>query len=163
MTVSDRIEKQITLRAPVPVVWRALSDAREFGAWFGAAFDGPFVEGARVTGKIRPTTVDPEVAKLQAPHDGTPFYVVIERIEPPRLLSFRWRPGVESIADEKGEVTTLVVFELREVQDGTLLTITESGFDKIPLAQRAKAFTENEGGWEHQTKLIAKYVDGRRA
>lgn len=158
MATHDRIEKQITLHAPLARVWRALSDAREFGAWFGAAFDGPFVAGARVTGKIRPTTVDPEVAKLQAPHDGTPFDVLIERIEPPRLLSFRWRPGVEPIADESGEVTTLVVFELSEVKDGTLLRISESGFDRIPLARRAKAFTENEGGWEHQTQLIEKYL-----
>ena len=87
MTTPDRIEKQITLRAPVDRVWRALSDAREFGAWFGAAFDGPFVAGERVAGKIRPTTVDPEVAKLQAPHDGTPFELRIERMEPPRLLA----------------------------------------------------------------------------
>ena len=163
MTVSNSIEKQITLRAPVARVFRALSDAREFGAWFGAEFDAPFVAGARVTGKIRPTQVDPEVAKLQAPHDGMPFWVLVERIEPPRLFSFRWQPGAEPIAEGGEEITTLVVFELREVAGGTLLTITESGFDRIPLAQRARAFTENEGGWEHQTKLIAKYLQSRAA
>jgi uncharacterized protein YndB with AHSA1/START domain len=158
MSVPDKIEKQITLRAPLARVWSALSNAREFGAWFGAEFDGPFVAGQRVKGKIRPTSVDPEVAKLQAPHDGAPFEITVERIEPERLFSFRWRPGIEPIAVDGQELTTLVVFELREVDGGTLLRITESGFDRIPLAQRAKAFTENEGGWQHQTELIAKYL-----
>lgn len=158
MTTPDRIEKQIVLHAPLARVWRALSDAREFGAWFGAEFDGPFVAGASVKGKIRPTTVDPEVAKLQAPHSGTPMEITIERMEPPRLLAFRWRPGVEPISEGGEQVTTLVEFELREVADGTLLRITESGFDRIPLAQRAKVFTGNAEGWEHQTKLIAKYL-----
>jgi uncharacterized protein YndB with AHSA1/START domain len=158
MTTPDRIEKQTILRAPLARVWRALSDAREFGAWFGAEFDAPFAAGTRINGRIRPTTVDPEVAKMQAPHDGTPFYLVIERIEPQRLLSFRWRPGVEAISEGGEELTTLVTFELAEVDGGTRLRITESGFDRIPLAQRAKAFTQNEGGWEHQTKLIEKYL-----
>ena len=158
MNVPDRIEKQVMLRAPLGRVWRALSDAREFGTWFGAEFDGPFAAGARVTGRIRPTQVDPEVAKLQAPHDGTPFAITIERIEPQRVLAFRWRPGVEPITDRGEEVTTLVTFELREVDGGTQLKITESGFDRIPLAQRAKTFTENEGGWQHQTELLAKYL-----
>jgi uncharacterized protein YndB with AHSA1/START domain len=158
MTVPDKIEKQVILRAPLARVWRALSDAREFGVWFGAEFDAPFRTGTRVTGRIRPTQVDPEVARLQAPHDGTPLEITIERIEPERLFSFRWRPGVESISVDGEELTTLVVFELREVDGGTQLRITESGFDRIPLAQRAKAFTENEGGWQHQSELIAKYL-----
>ncbi|PTL82008.1 SRPBCC family protein [Vitiosangium sp. GDMCC 1.1324] len=158
-TVTDRIEKKITLRAPVSRVWRAVSDAREFGAWFGVKFDGPFVAGARVTGRITPTTVDPEVAKLQEPHTGKAFDFTVDRIEPERLFSFRWHPfAVEPGVDYSKEPATLVVFELTEVEGGTLLTISESGFDRIPLERRAKAFAANEGGWEHQTKLIAKYV-----
>jgi uncharacterized protein YndB with AHSA1/START domain len=158
MSVPDKIEKQIVLRAPIARVWRALSDAREFGTWFGAEFDGPFVAGQRLSGKIRPTKVDPEVAKLQEAHDGTDLWIVVERMEPERLFSFRWQPVEEPIEVDGKELTTLVAFELSEVEGGTLLRITESGFDRIPLAQRAKAFTQNEGGWEHQTRLIAKYL-----
>jgi uncharacterized protein YndB with AHSA1/START domain len=158
-TVTDRIEKKITLRAPVSRVWRAVSDAREFGAWFGVKFDGPFVAGARMTGRITPTQADPEVAKLQEPHAGKAFDFTVDRIEPERLFSFRWHPfAVEPGVDYSKEPATLVVFELAEVEGGTLLTITESGFDRIPLERRAKAFAANEGGWEHQTKLIAKYL-----
>ena len=158
-TVTDRIEKKITLRAPVSRVWRAISDAREFGAWFGVKFDGPFVAGARMTGRITPTQADPEVAKLQEPHAGTAFDLTVDRLEPERLFSFRWHPfAVEPGVDYSKEPATLVVFELAEVQGGTLLTITESGFDRLPLERRAKAFAANEGGWEHQTQLIAKYL-----
>ena len=157
--VTDRIEKKITLRAPVSRVWRAISDAREFGAWFGVKFDGPFAAGTRITGRITPTRVDPEVAKLQEPHAGTAFDFTVDRLEPERLFSFRWHPfAVEPGVDYSKEPATLVTFELAAVEGGTLLTITESGFDRIPLERRAKAFAANEGGWEHQSKLIEKYL-----
>jgi uncharacterized protein YndB with AHSA1/START domain len=156
---TDCIEKQVLLRAPLPRVWEAISNSDRFGSWFGVAFDGPFKEASRVTGKIVPTSVDPEVAKLQQPHAGKHFEFWIERIEPMRRISFRWHPyAIDPSVDYSGEPTTLIVFELRERSDGTQLTITESGFDGIPLARRAAAFTANEGGWEHQTKLIQKYL-----
>lgn len=155
----DRIVKKTLLRAPRARVWRAVSDAKEFGAWFGVEFDAPFTAGARMTGKIVPTKADEEVAKLQKPHEGKTFEVTIDRIEPERLFSFRWHPfAVDPAYDYSSEPTTLVVFEMEQVAEGTLLTITESGFDRIPLARRAQAFTSNEGGWTHQSKLIEKYL-----
>jgi hypothetical protein len=54
---------------------------------------------------------------------------------------------------------TLIEFVLEDSGAGTKLTITESGFDRIPLARRAEARKANEGGWEHQTRLIQKYVE----
>jgi uncharacterized protein YndB with AHSA1/START domain len=160
---TDRIEKRILLRAPRERVWRAISDARQFGLWFGVAFDGPFVAGARLTGRIVPTTVDAEVAKLQEPHAGTRFEIAVDRIEPMRRFSFRWHPyAVESGVDYSQEPMTLVLFELEEAEGGTLLTISESGFDRIPLARRAKAFSANDGGWTKQTELIEKYLAMRQ-
>lgn len=158
-TVADRIEKKITLRAPVSRVWRAISDAREFGTWFGVEFDGPFKAGSPMKGRITPTKVDPEVAKLQEPHTGKAFDFTIDQIQPERFFSFRWHPfAIDPSVDYTQEPATLVTFELTPVEGGTLLTITESGFDRIPLERRAKAFAANEGGWEHQTKLVEKYV-----
>jgi uncharacterized protein YndB with AHSA1/START domain len=160
-TGTDRIEKQVLLRAPRDRVWRAISDAQEFGSWFGVDFDGPFVAGTRLTGRIVPTKVDAEVAKAQEPHRGTAFDCWIDRVEPMRLLSFRWHPyAVEPGADYASEPTTLVAFELEEVAGGTRLTITESGFDQIPLARRAQAFAANESGWTAQLTLIEKYLAG---
>jgi uncharacterized protein YndB with AHSA1/START domain len=156
---TDRIEKKIFLRATRERVWRAISEADQFGAWFGVAFDGPFVAGARLTGKLVPTTVDSDIAKLQEPHAGKSFEFSVVQIEPMRRFSFRWHPfAIEPNVDYSQEPTTLIVFELHEAAGGTLLTISESGFDQIPLPRRASAFKSNEGGWTLQTTLIANYL-----
>lgn len=161
MSTTDRIEKKVLLRAPRERVWRAISDAKQFGTWFGVEFDGPFVAGAAMKGRMTPTKVDPEVAKMQEPYAGRAFDCTIDRIEPMNLFSFRWHPfAIEPDVDYSKEPSTLVVFELEEAAGGTQLTITESGFDKIPLERRAKAFAANEGGWTHQAELIAKYLAG---
>jgi uncharacterized protein YndB with AHSA1/START domain len=155
----DCIEKKILLKAPLARVWRALSDSNEFGTWFGVKFEGPFLAGTRLRGVIRPTTVDAEVARHQKPYEGTAFEIMVERLEPERVLSFRWHPySVEPGVDYAAEPTTLVVFSLEEVTDGIMLTLTESGFDAIPLERRAKAFSANDGGWTMQMKLIERYV-----
>jgi uncharacterized protein YndB with AHSA1/START domain len=157
--VTDRIEKKILLRAPSSRVWRALTDSREFGEWFGVKFDGPFKPGALVRGAIVGTTVDPDVAKAQKEHEGLPVEITVDRVEPERIFAFRWHPfGVERDVDYSAEPTTLVVFELEENPEGTMLTVTESGFDRIPLARRAKAFTANEHGWTIMVKVIEKYL-----
>ncbi len=158
-TNTDRIEKKVLLRGSRERVWRAISDSRQFGSWFGVEFDGPFLAGTGMTGRIVPTTVDAEVAKSQKPYEGKAFTISIDRVEPMRFFSFRWHPfAVEPGADYSKEPTTLVAFELEEVSGGTMLTITESGFDRIPLERRAKAFASNEQGWTAQTKLIEKYL-----
>jgi uncharacterized protein YndB with AHSA1/START domain len=156
---TDRIEKKVLLRAPLKRIWRALSDSTEFGSWFGMKFDGPFAPGASMRGVIAPTTVNAEVAKAQKEYEGMPFEIIIEHMEPERLFSFRWHPfAVERGVDYSAEPTTLIVFALEEVANGVMLTVTESGFDRIPLARRAKAFTANEQGWGMVVKLIEEYL-----
>jgi uncharacterized protein YndB with AHSA1/START domain len=156
---TERIEKKILLKAPRERVWRALSDSTEFGAWFGMRFDGQFTPGATMRGTIVPTTVNAEVASAQKKYEGTPFEITIEQMEPERLFSFRWHPGaVDPALDYSREPTTLVVFTLEQVADGVMLTLTESGFDKIPLARRAQAFAGNEQGWSIQMTLIEAYL-----
>jgi uncharacterized protein YndB with AHSA1/START domain len=158
-TDTDRIEKKVMLKAPRARVWRAISDSREFGSWFGVKLDGPFVPGARATGTIVPTTADAEVAKTQKSYEGKKFDFTVDRVEPERLFSLRWHPfAVDPEVDYSKEPTTLVVFTLEEVPGGTLLTVTETGFDRVPLERRAKAFAMNEQGWAAQMKLIEKYL-----
>jgi uncharacterized protein YndB with AHSA1/START domain len=158
-TSTDRIEKRILLRAPRARVWQAIADSTQFGSWFGVQFDGPFIAGTILTGSIVPTTVDPEVAASQTSHEGKVFQFLVERVEPMRLFSFRWHPyAFDPAVDYSQEPATLVVFELDEVSGGTMLTVTESGFDRIPPERRAKAFAANEQGWAAQMKLIEKYL-----
>ncbi|MGH8216451.1 MAG: SRPBCC family protein [Rhodanobacteraceae bacterium] len=156
---TDRIEKQVLLKAPRERVWRALSEAGEFGTWFGVRFDAPFAEGATVTGKITPTEVDDEVAAMQKPHEGTPFEWVVERIEPMQRIAFRWHPfAMDEGVDYTSEPMTRIVFELHDAPEGVLLTLTESGFDALPPARRARALAANDDGWAHQMMLVAKYL-----
>jgi len=157
--VTDRIEKQILLRAPRSRVWRAISDAQQFGTWFGVKFDGAFAPGASMRGTMVGTKVDPDVAKAQQPYEGMPFEITVDRIEPERLFSFRWHPfAIERGVDYSHEPTTLIEFVLEEVEGGVMLTVTESGFDRIPLERRATAFTANEQGWNMVITLVEKYL-----
>lgn len=156
---TDKICKRVVLRAPRTRVWEALTDSKEFGTWFGCELDEPFEPGARLRGRIVPTAVDAEVAKSQQPYAGAAFEVVVDRIDPMTHFSFRWHPGnVEPDSKHPdGEMTT-VTFELADADDGVLLTITESGFDRVPVERRARAFELNDGGWAAQAKLIDKYL-----
>lgn len=156
----DSIEKRVVLAAPIGRVWAAISDAKQFGAWFGCELDGPFVAGQRITGRIKPTTVDAAVAKMQEPYAGTRIEWLVEAIEPPHRFAFRWHPfAIEPGVDYSAEPMTLVELTLAETRSGTRLVIRESGFDRIPLDRRAKAFAANDGGWAAQLDLITKYLD----
>jgi uncharacterized protein YndB with AHSA1/START domain len=157
--MSDRIQKTILLRAPKKRVWQALSDSAEFGDWFGVKFNNPFTPGTRMLGTVVPTKVKAEIAGHQQPYEGLPFEMVIDQMEPERLFSFRWHPfAIEPATDYSAEPMTLVAFTLEEVADGVLLTVTESGFDQIPLERRLKAFTANEGGWTMVVQLIEAHL-----
>ena len=146
--MSNRIEKRIELRAPVTRVWRALTDYREFGEWFRVKLEGPFVAGQTSRGYI--TWPGYEHLKWEA---------VVQKIEPERLFSFTWHPySVDPKIDYSQETPTLVEFRLEKTTSGTLLMVTESGFDKIPSARRAEAFLRNEGGWAQQIVNIEKHV-----
>lgn len=146
---TDRIERTILLKAPRSRVWRALSSAEEFGDWFGVNLKGKtFAAGQSVQGQI-----------TYPGYEHVVFDVWIERMEPERLLSWRWHPAaVDPAFDYSLERTTLVVFELKDVEGGTLLSVVESGFDRIPPARRLEAFRMNSGGWDEQMKNIEKHV-----
>ncbi len=145
---TDRIEKQIDLRAARSRVWRALTSAEEFGAWFRVNLDGAFAEGATVRGRI-----------THPGYEHLTVEILIERIEAERYFSYRWHPyPIDPAVDYSAEPTTLVEFTLQETEGGTALTIVESGFDRIPLGRRSEAFRMNDQGWTGQIKNLAQYV-----
>ena len=148
MTKTDRIEKKIQLNAPRSRVWRALTNAGEFGTWFRVKLDGAFAVGATVRGRITYPGYEPLTME-----------VLVERMDPERLFAFRWHPAaIEPGADYSAEPTTLVEFRLDEEAGGTRLTVVESGFDRLPAARRSEAFRINEGGWSEQLRNIERHV-----
>lgn len=155
---TDQIEKRGLLRATRERVWKAISDSEEFGTWFGVKLDGPFQAGATLHGAIVGTKVNAEVAAMQKPYEGKLIEFMIEKMTPGELLSFRWHPHAIEGKDYSEEPATLVEFRLEEADGGTLLTVTESGFDRIPLERRATAFSANEQGWVIQMTLIEAYL-----
>ena len=146
---TDRIEREILLKAPRSRVWRALANAEEFGDWFGVALKGKvFTAGTHVQGNI-----------TYPGYEHIVFDVQIEQMERERLLSFRWHPyPAEPSVDYSKEPTTLVVFELKDVEGGTLLRVAETGFENIPAARRLEAFRMNSEGWDEQMKNIEQHV-----
>ena len=144
----DRIVKRIELQAPVSRVWRALTDHREFGEWFRVKLEGPFAPGQVSRGNI-----------TYPGYEHVKFEAVVQKMEPERLFSFTWHPySVDPKIDYSKETPTLVEFRLEKTPTGTLLLLTESGFDKIPANRRLEAFRRNEGGWTEQMKNIENYV-----
>ncbi len=168
--MSDSIKKEIVLHAPQSRVWKALTDASQFSAWFGVQLNGEFVAGKAITGSFgkginedaimeyqKKNGVKP--SKVRMPEENS-IFCTVERMEPQRYFSFRWIPyGVDAEADPKNEPTTLVEFTLEPTANGTVLTIVESGFDKVPAHRRERAFRMNTGGWEGQSQNVKKYVE----
>src|SRR5687767_11614923 len=147
---SDRIEKTIDLRAPRSRVWRAISSGKEFGAWFGLGepleLVGDFVPGAKISGKWGGVTE---------------HFCTVETVEPERLLAFHWVPyELPPGEDPAKHPTTRIEFRLDEIANGTRLTVSESGFSKLPPD---KQYTRNKNGrgWEVQVHSIAQHVLGR--
>lgn len=156
---TDRIEKKALLKAPRSRAWRALTDSREFGSWFGMKLEGPFKAGETIRGEISPTTVDPEVARMQEPYAGKAVELFVDRIEPETRFALKWHPfAIEPGVDYSREPMTTITFTLEERPEGVLLAVVESGFEGIPSSRRAEAMRANDGGWAKQMELIAKYL-----
>ncbi len=145
MTTSEamKIQKSVLIHATRSRVWKALTTAREFSNWFAADLNGSFEPGKRI-----------DLISTHPASNGQAFYFIIERMEPEQKFSWRWHPG--SATQEDG--TTLVEFDLEEVPEGTLVTVTETGFDRISIARRAKAFEENQIGWDLELDSLKEYV-----
>jgi uncharacterized protein YndB with AHSA1/START domain len=145
---ANRIEKRIELRAPVSRVWRAITDHHQFGQWFRVRLDAPFAAGQPSTGYI-----------THPGYEHVKWHAVVQKIEPERYFSFTWHPyAIDPKVDYSHETPTLVEFTLEKIPTGTLLTLTESGFDKIPADRQLEAFRKNDNGWAQQMQNIEKFL-----
>jgi len=150
-TTSDSIQREVFLKAPRSKVWKALTDSRQFGEWFGVIIEHPFTPGARVTAKV----THPEYKDLR-------FDMLIQDVLPEQRFSWRWHPNaIDRTRDYSAEPTTLVVFSLEDAPGGTRLKVTESGFDAVPAERRLDAYRGNTQGWDYQMGAIEKYVSAK--
>jgi uncharacterized protein YndB with AHSA1/START domain len=147
--MTDRIEKNIELRAPIERVWRALTDAAEFGQWFGVNLEGAFAPGVVTRGHITYPGFEHVILEAR-----------VVKMEAPRLFSFTWNPyAIDSAVDYSKEPSTLVEFRLAPAGEGTRLEVVESGFDALPEHRRAEAFRMNDSGWAEQMENIKAHVE----
>ena len=146
--MSNTIEKRIELKAPVSRVWRAITDHREFGEWFKVDLEGPFVPGQVARGRI-----------THPGYEHVTWQVTVKEMQPEKLFSFTWHPyAIDPDVDYSGEPPTLIEFRLEPMATGTLLVVTESGFDNIPAHRRDEAFRMDDKGWAQQVKNIESHV-----
>ena len=146
--MNNQIEKRIELEAPPSRVWRALTDYREFGEWFRVRLESPFAVGQLSRGRV-----------THPGYEHVEWQATVKEMQPEKLFSFTWHPyAIEPNTDYSKEPPTLVEFRLTPVAGGTLLVITESGFDNIPAHRRMEALRMNDGGWAEQTRNIASHV-----
>jgi len=148
--MSNIIEKRLELKAPVSRVWRALTDHREFGEWFRLSVEEPFSPGKVARGRI-----------LHPGYEHLTWEATVQRMEPEKLFSFTWHPyAIDPSVDYSKEPTTLVEFKLERKGNGTMLYLTESGFDGLPAGRRMEAFRMNDQGWSQQMTNVQRYVEG---
>jgi uncharacterized protein YndB with AHSA1/START domain len=149
--MSNTIEKSIELNAPVSRVWRALTDHHEFGEWFRVKVDAPFAPGEISRGHI-----------TYPGYEHVQWEAAVQKMEPERLFSFTWHPyAIDPNVDYSNEPSTLVEFKLEAKGNGTVLYLTESGFDALPKDRRFEAFRMNEDGWAEQLINIESYLKVR--
>jgi len=148
MMISNRIEARIEIKAPASRVWLALTDYRQFEAWFKVELDGPFVPGQSSHGHI-----------TEPGYEHVRWDAVVQEMTPERVFSYTWHPyAADPAKDYSKETPTFVEFRLEETPNGTLLTVTESGFDELPSDRREEAFRMHEDGWDEQVRRIERYV-----
>src|ERR1700733_11345043 len=142
------VERSTLVHAPRSRVWQALTNIKEFSKWFGVEAEGEFAPGARM-----------RMISTSESYKGVEFFVDVVKIEAPEIFSWRWHPGSKQPGeDNSSEPMTLVEFRLTEVEGGTLVTVVESGFDRLSLARRARVFEENSKGWEFQLASLTRYA-----
>jgi uncharacterized protein YndB with AHSA1/START domain len=154
MSVAEvsRIDRSITIKAPPDRVWRALTNADELSEWFHVSIEGKITAGAEVW-----------MTSTHVGYEGQRFQVLIAEMSAPHRLVWKWHPGaVEPNVDYSSEPRTTVTFTLEPVAEGTRLSVSETGFDAIALARRAKVYQDNTQGWTEVVEWIKRHVEAAR-
>lgn len=151
MTTADtnRIDRTIDVNAPPDRVWRALTTAADLATWFHVRIEGEIAPGSEVW-----------MTSTSPGYEGQRFLVRVTEMTPPRRFAWQWHPGaVDPAIDYSKEPWTTVTFTLEPSGGGTRLSVSETGFNEISVARRAKVFADNSGGWTEVIVWIQQHAD----
>jgi uncharacterized protein YndB with AHSA1/START domain len=140
MEIPDEVRRELVIKAPRDRVWRALTEADQLTRWFPD-------KAAEVD--LRPggnAVLEWDEAKAEA---------VVDVVEPPGRLVFRWRP------EGLGRPFTTVSFTLEELGDGdsTRVRLVESGFASLPDQIETQSQKGNDEGWAHELQELKEYLE----
>ena len=145
------IQKQIVIKSSLSNVWKSLVDYKEFGNWFKATFETPFVKGEPSRGHI----TDPG-------YDHIKIEITIQEMIYESTFSYQWHPfAVDSDYDYSQDEKTTVTFTLTKDGYATILHLKEVGFFKLPQGRRLQSYQMNEEGWGIQMENIKNYLEKR--
>ena len=149
--VLDRIDRTIEVNAPPDRVWRVLTTAKDLSTWFKVDIEGEIAAGAEVW----------MISKYPG-YEGKRFLVRVTEMTPPRRFAWQWHPGaVDDDIDYTREAWTTVTFILEPSGAGTRLSVSETGFNDVSLARRAKVFKDNTQGWAEVIVWIQQYAEAK--
>ena len=145
----SRIDRSIDIDAPPGRVWRALTNADELSAWFQVQIEGDIAPGIEVW-----------MTSVHKGYEGQRFRVRFTEMVEPHRFAWEWHPGaVDPNVDYSREPRTTVTFTLEPSGRGTRLTVSETGFDAISLARRAKVYEDNSQGWPEVLVWLQQHVE----
>lgn len=145
MSVQDRIERVLTLRAPRARVWKAITEPAGLSQWLGNRAEVDLRPGGELI--------------LEWPEHGI-YRCRIVTVEPPHRFAYRWyMTGMNSEEAVETGPSTLVEFSLKEVPEGTMLTLVESGFAAFPADIAAKSYHHSVEGWAIELGELAAYLE----
>ncbi|ARH91114.1 MULTISPECIES: SRPBCC family protein [Streptomyces] len=144
----NRIEREISIDAPVERVWAVLTEPEHVGSWFGQG---------------EPTPVDLRPGGIMHLDHGQygQFPTTIVKVDPPHYFSYRWASAHPGEVAVEGN-STLVEFTLTPDGAGTRLRVVETGFEEIAIpAERASTagYESHSDGWTEMTKKLRQYTE----
>jgi uncharacterized protein YndB with AHSA1/START domain len=144
--VPDRVEREIVIDAPINVVWAVLTEPDHVSGWFGDTAEIDLRPGGSFT------------HHWEGPPRRHTEHGRVDRVEPPRYLSYRWFRD----ADTREEHATLVEFTLTEEGARTRLRVLETGFSKLdwPEDKQTDDFEGHREGWEQELDALRDYAEG---
>ena len=133
-----RVERSIWIDASRERVWSAITDAEQLGVWFAPGSKWEILS-LKIGGVVKFYNTETDIAVH-----------TIEVLNPPNEFTLSW--------EEQGK-PMLTTFLLKEENNGTRVTIIESGFEMLPAEIRQRRVDETSKGYEYSLENLKSHVE----